>query len=128
MWRWRDDQVAQLDHGLGQFRSLHTWLRRHPTEIVAEHLRFVQLVQTRLTAKLGFLAGGLDKLGVLPLLVALAIQLNVYADWDKVPLWQVILGLFAAITYLVAFIGSLMRLRLQLYEAVLAEALQRGSK
>lgn len=128
MWRWRIDQVAQLDHDLEQVRSLHTWLRRHPTEVVAEHLRFVQMVQTRLTTKLGFLAGGLDKLGVLPLLVALAIQLNVYADWDKVPQWQVILGLFAAITYLIAFIGSLMRLRLQLYEAVLAEALQRGSR
>lgn len=128
MWHWRTDQVAQLDHDLEQVRSLHTWLRRHPTEVVAEHLRFVQMVQTRLTAKLGFLAGGLDKLGVLPLFVALAIQLNVYADWNKVPQWQVILGLFAAITYLVAFIGSLMRLRLQLYEAVLAEALQRGAK
>jgi hypothetical protein len=128
MWHWRINQVAQLDHDLMQMRSLHTWLRRHPTEIVAEHLRFVQMVQMRLTAKLGFLAGGLDKLGVLPLLVALAIQLNVYADWSKVPQWQVILGLFAAITYLAAFIGSLMRLRLQLYEAVLAEALHKDSK
>ena len=128
MRRWRDDQVAQLDHDLEQFRSLHTWLRRHPTELVAEHLRFVQMVRARLTAKLGFLAGSLDKLGILPLLVALAIQLNVYADWDKVPQWQAILGLFAGITYLVAFIGSLMRLRLDLYDAVLAEALQRGSK
>jgi hypothetical protein len=128
MWHWRIEQVAQLDHDLVQVRSLHTWLRRHPTEVVAEHLRFVQMVQMRLTAKLGFLAGGLDKLGVLPLLVALAIQLNVYAAWDKVPQWQVILGMFAAVTYLIAFIGSLMRLRLQLYEAVLAEALQRSSK
>ena len=125
MWRWRTEQVAQLDHDLQQVRALHAWLRRYPSDVVAEHLRFVQMVQSRLTAKLGFLAGGLDKLGILPLLVALAIQLKVYADWESVPHWQAFIALFAAITYLVAFVGSLMRLRLQLYEAVLAEAMQR---
>lgn len=128
MWRWRTDQVMQLDHDLEQLRSLHTWLRRHPSNVVAEHLRFVQMAQTRMTAKLGWLAGGLDKLGILPLLVALAIQLKVYADWENVPNWQLFLGLFAAVTYLIAFVGSMMRLRLQLYEAVLQEALQGNAK
>jgi len=128
MLRWRTDQVAQLDHDLGQMRSLHRWLRSHSIEAVNEHLRFVRMVQARMAAKLGFLAGGLDKLGVLPLVVALIIQTKVYSDWDTIPKWQVFLALFAAITYLIAFIGTLMRLRLQLYEAVLAEAVQRSSK
>lgn len=128
MLSWRTDQVAQLDHDLQKIRSLHKWLRSHSLSVISEHLRYVQMAQARMTAKLGFLAGSLDKLGVLPLIVALAIQFKVYADWESVPQWQVFLGLVAGITYLIAFVGSLMRLRLQLYEAVLAEALRDESR
>lgn len=125
LWLWRSQQVAQLDHDFDQFRALKSWVAGHPTESVTERLRFVQFAQQRMTMRLGMLAGGLEKLGVIPLIVGLLIQLKVYADWESVPLWQVLLGLFVAITYLVAFVGSLMRSRLQLYEAVLAEALHR---
>lgn len=128
MLSWRTDQVAQLDHDLQKIRSLHKWLRSHSLSVISEHLRYVQMAQARMTAKLGFLAGSLDKLGVLPLIVALAIQFKVYADWESVPQWQVFLGLVAGITHLIAFVGSLMRLRLQLYEAVLAEALRDESR
>lgn len=125
LWLWRSQQIAQLDHDFDQFSALQSWVACHSSESVAERLRFVQFAQQRMTMKLGMLAGGLDKLGVIPLVVALLIQLKVYADWDGVPLWQVLLGLFVAVTYLVAFVGSLMRSRLQLYETVLAEALHR---
>ena len=123
MWRWKDVQPAQLDHDLSEFRKLRLELAQQPTAVLSEHLRFTQHVQARLAAKLGFLAGGLDKLGILPIVVSIGLQLKSYGDPASIPMWQVIAGLFFAVTYLVAMIGSLMRIRMQLYETVLAEAL-----
>jgi hypothetical protein len=125
MRRWRVVQVEQLDHDLEVGHSLHAWLVRHSRDSLEEHLRFVQMAQARMIIKIGFLAGGLDKLGILPLLVALAIQLKSYTGWDKVPQWEVFIGLFAAVTYLISMIATLMRVRLHLYEVILAEALVR---
>jgi hypothetical protein len=124
MWRWRTEQLQQLDHDLEHFHSLTHELAKRPAPLLAEHLRFTQAVHTRLTAKLGFLAGGLDKLGILPILFALGVLLKAYDDLAAIPFWQAVVGLFVVVTYLIAMMGALMRLRLQLYEAVLTEALE----
>jgi hypothetical protein len=123
-YRWRLDQVTQLDHDLVQFRTLIAWLRRFPTAVLLEHLRFAHRVRTRLSMKIGLLSGGLDKLGVVPVLIALGIQVKALADWGQTPTWQILIGLFLSISYLVALMGAFMRLRLQLYESVLEEALE----
>lgn len=123
-YRWRLDQVVQLDHDLVQFRTLIAWLRRFPTAVLLEHLRFAQRVRTRLSMKIGLLSGGLDKLGVIPVLIALGIQVKALTDWGQTPTWQILIGLFLSISYLVALMGAFMRLRLQLYESVLEEALE----
>lgn len=123
-YRWRLDQVAQLDHDLVQVRALIAWLRRFPTAVLLEHLRFAQHVRTRLSMKVGLLSGGLDKLGIIPVLVALGIQAKAVADWGQTPAWHILIGLFLSITYLVALVGAFMRLRLQLYESVIEQALE----
>ncbi len=121
--RWKDDQIKQLDHDLVHFRNLYRWLVEFPKEQLEEHQRFARHVQTRLASKLGLLTGSLDKLGIVPVLAALSIQLKAYLDPEGVPLWQIILALFLAITYLIAWLAAHMRLRVQLYEVLLAEAL-----
>ena len=114
----------QLDHDIVQFRELTVWLRRYPTDQLAEHLRFTRRVQTRLSAKIALMAGSLDRLGIAPLLIALGIQIKAVVDWGQTPYWQIMLGLFLAIAYMVALMAAFMRLRLQLYETVLEEALE----
>jgi hypothetical protein len=123
MWKWKSEQPEQLDHDFVQFRDLAHEISRHSVEAISERLRFVQSGQARLQAKLSFFAGGVDRLGILPLLFAVGIQLKAYNDAKELPLWQAALGLFFAVTYLIGIIGQLMRLRLQLYETVLTEAL-----
>ena len=124
MSRWRTEQPQQLDHDLGHFRTLAHELGKCPELLLSEQLRFTQAVHKRLTAKLIFLAGGLDKFGILPILFALGVLLKAYDDLAAIPFWQAVVGLFVVVTYLVAMMGALMRLRLQLYEAVLTEALE----
>ena len=122
MWRWRAEQTEQLDHDYVEFDKLAVELGNHPAQEITRRLRFVRLVQTRLSTKLGFLAGATEKLGVLPLLAALGLQLKLYSEPLTVPQWQVVTGLFIAVAYLMAMTGSLMRIRMQLYELILEEA------
>lgn len=126
---WRTEQVRQLDDDIVHFRQIGEWLATFPRDALDERLRFVRSVSARLTAKAGLLAGGLDKLGVIPIVVAVCLQLRTYVDGNAtLPVWQAVVGLFLAVTYLIAFLASLMRLRLQLYEAMLADALERQAK
>lgn len=122
--KWRHEQADQLDHDFAEWHRLCEWIASHPREWLERHLRWLQMAHARLTAKLGFLSGGIEKLGILPVLVALAIQTRVAADASHIPQWQLILGLFAGVTYLIALVGSLMRLRMQLYEMAVTEALR----
>jgi hypothetical protein len=90
-------------------------------------MNFARLAEQRLSSKLGLLAGGFDKLGVLPALLALLVLLRNAGDLSlerlsDIPMWQVLLGLMFGITYYIGLLAVSMRLRLQLYEAVLSDA------
>lgn len=127
-WNWKPKLVEQSDHDLAQFRELRRWLRKFPRTELEDHHRFAVLSQQRLSVKLGVLQGGFDKLGVLPAFLALFFLINnsgglsIEALLDA-PYWQSWAALLFAITYLISFLAMLMRVRLHLYEVVLADAL-----
>lgn len=123
-WHWRPEQVRQLDHDLARFRELRGWLSQFPVDSCLEALRFARLNRERLASKLGLIAGGVEKVGVLPIVVAVVLQLKALrVELGDIPLWQVVLAIFFMLTYAVGFMASLMRLRLELYEMVLADSL-----
>lgn len=127
-WHWQPKLVEQSDHDLAQFRELRHWLRKFPRADLEDHHRFARLSQERLHAKLGLLQGGFDRLGVLPALLALLVLLRNASDLSieallETPYWQSGLALIIAVIYFIALLAVRMRLRLQLYEAVLADAL-----
>ena len=128
-WLWQPKLAEQSDHDLDQFRDLRHWLRKFPRDDLEDHHRFAKLSQERLSAKLGLLQGGFDKLGVLPALLALLVLLRSadHLTIDKlleVPYWQSWLAVIFIITYFISFLAVRMRLRLQLYEVVLSDALE----
>ena len=122
MRRWRPELVEQLDHDMAAMRSLQAWLARQPRAAVEAHLSFARNAQARLAQKMGFLFGGVDKVGVALVLGALGVQLKSLAD-GPVPAWIAGIGIFVTVLSALGVIAGLMRLRLQLYEAVLDEAL-----
>ncbi len=81
------------------------------------------MAQERLVAKLGLFVGGMDKLGLLPLCLSLLVVLRNWRDLLALPAWLSILAMFAAILWMVSWLGANFRLRLHLYESVLAAAL-----
>ena len=123
--RWKSDLVLQLDHDLAQARELNRWLAAFPKEALEDHARFAKHVEIRLHSKLGLLMGNLDKLGIVPILAAFGILLAEYRDPGALTPWLIYLGIFLAVTYLIAWLGAHMRLRVQLYESLLTSALEK---
>lgn len=126
LWRGKSQDAAQLDFDFSELNQLQTWLAKMPKPALEQHLRFIRAAQACVTAKLSLMGGSLDRFGILPLILAIAVQLKAFtADGLDTPLWQILPGLFFAIGYLVALNGTFMRVRMHLYEVVLAEALER---
>jgi hypothetical protein len=115
--------VIQLDHDHAHLQSILRWLATFPADALAERLRTVQLAERQLVAKLGLLAGGADRLGFLPVLVSAYLF---FRNWNQpldVPTWQILLGVFLMLLYLISATGSMMRIRLRLFESMLADSL-----
>ena len=85
----------------------------------------MQLAERQLVAKLGLLAGGVDRLGILPVLVSAYLFIRNWNQPLDLPGWQIILGIFLMVLYLISATGSLMRIRLRLFESMLADSLSR---
>jgi len=123
LWRWRQDQVEQLDHDAPHFSAIVAWLRVQSESALVDRQRMVGIAHRQLTAKIGFLAGGLDRLGVLPVLVSAYLFLRNGNDLLDMPVWQIGVAVFLCVLWLITTAATLMRIRLQLYEVLLTEAL-----
>lgn len=123
LWRWRADQVEQLDHDLPQFRTLLTWLSARPQTALKEHQRVVRLSLGQMSAKIGMFTGGLERLGVLPVLVSAYLFFLNWNELMDMPSWQIIIGFGLILFYFMMMVANLKRIRLHLYDALLTEAL-----
>lgn len=124
-WRWRSEQVRQLDHDRAFFEYILDWLAGFSSSQLMQNERVARLSLGQLTAKIGFLAGGLDKLGVLPVFVSVFLFVRQWGDPLAMPLWQVGVGVGLILFYAIVTTANLMRIRLQMYEALFNEALKR---
>jgi len=68
--------------------------------------------------------GGMERLGILPLLLSAIVVLRNWSDLTAAPTWLVLLAIMAAWMWIVGWWGAEFRRRLQLYEFLLEEALR----
>lgn len=123
LWRWRAEQVSQLDHDMPLFRTIIVWLSERPAAALEEHQRMARLALAQMSAKIGMFTGGLERLGVLPVLVSAWLFLRHWSDLLGMPAWQLILGIGLIVFYFAMMVANLKRIRMQLYESLLSEAL-----
>ncbi|MDQ7758702.1 pyridoxamine 5'-phosphate oxidase family protein [Xanthomonas sontii] len=119
----RRQWILQHDHDVGELRQLVQWLLLYPRDVLEDQLRYAKMAQERLAAKLGLFVGGMDKLGLLPLCLSLLVVLRNWRDLLALPAWLSVLAMFAAMLWMVSWLGANFRLRLHLYESVLAAAI-----
>lgn len=121
--RHRRGLIEQFDHDTMQFRALAKRLSAYPREVLERQGRYAAMGHERLTARLVVMLGGIERLGLLPLLLSLFVVLRNWKDLLALPMWLAMLGIMAAILWVIGWAGAEFRRRLQLYEFLLQEAL-----
>lgn len=123
LWRWRREQVRQLDHDLPHFRDLLDWLVRFPNSTLVEHRRVARLVLGQLSPKIGMLGGNQERFAIFPVAASAFLVVRSWDAPQDMPSWQVVLAFGFVIFFFLLVVANLMNIRLQLYEALLSEAI-----
>ena len=123
----------ELDHAYGFYCELVTSLSAFPKAELQRRLRYLKARKATLMYRTGLFTGSMERLGVLPILAALYVQ---FKDWEFgnwASLWanvHLVGGLLLwalLLAYLVAWWLIRLRSRLDVYEALLDEALEEGA-
>jgi hypothetical protein len=119
----RRDFAEELDFDLPHHLALVEWLRTFPLDQRETLGEFVSYRHERMKEKLPMLTGSIEKLGALPIVIALYLQFK-DMHWPPHPSWLEIFLIFVlAFGYWLSVTQISVRLRLQLYETLLRKAL-----
>lgn len=127
--RAREAHADEMDGDFAAWQRLVGELRQFPITKREAHLRFVTTLRQNMGERMGLLLGGIQRLGVLPILIALYLQFRdwQWGDWagafdvnlvGGLLIWAMLL-LYAGGWYLVG-----LRARLDLYVSLLEESLK----
>ncbi|MGN6222196.1 hypothetical protein [Pseudoxanthomonas sp.] len=122
---WKSEQAAQLDHDVEHFRELTNWLVTFPESQLVEYRRMTSMWRQQLDIRLGLLSGGFSRLGFLPVAGGLFLLLMNRDSLLAIPGWLAMLGAFVVLLYLISASGALMKIRVDLYDVLLANAIER---
>ncbi len=119
----RSDFAERLDFDLPDHLALVEWLRTFPLDQRKKLSEFVSYRHERMKEKLPMLTGSIEKLGALPIIIALYLQFK-DMHWPPHPSWVEIFLIFALVLgYWLSVLQISVRLRLKLYETLLSKAL-----
>jgi hypothetical protein len=119
----RRDFAEQLDFDLPHHLALVAWLKTFPLDQRETLSKFISYRHARMKERLPMLTGSIEKLGVLPIVIALFLQFK-DTHWPPHPSWLEIFLIFALVLgYWLSLLQISIRLRLQLYETLLSKAL-----
>jgi hypothetical protein len=122
----RRDFVGQLDFDLPHHLALVEWLRTFPLDQRETLSEFISYRYERMTEKLPILTGSIEKLGALPIVIALYLQFK-DMHWPPHPSWvEIFLIVVLILGYWLSVMHIGIRLRLQLYETLLRKALRQA--
>lgn len=129
VWHWRSKFMEQADHDFGQFASIIQWLSSFDDSTLRAHRDFANRASQRLAVRVAFLAGDLNKLGILPALLGLFLLLKNAHSTDveqvfETPPWLAALAIGLVIAYVFGMIGLRVRSVFQLHETLLSGALE----
>jgi len=122
-----DGQARQLDCEHTQFWEAVIWLRNNPTEELQTRLVSVRNGLAHRVAKIGLLAGSIEKIGVVPVLAGMFLLFHKENDFGVLAYRLAVLGSVLTALWGVCMIAAWSRGRLQLYEKLLEEALKASS-
>lgn len=118
----RCEYAEQLDFDMPHHAELIQWLRTFPREQLEAMGEYAAHRHERLKDKLPLLTGSLEKLGALPIVIALYIQFK-DLHWPPQPSWaEILLGAVLVLCYWSSLLQVSVRFRVALYETLLRKA------
>lgn len=123
----RQQHARDIEYGYTQYQQLVQQVRIFPLEQRRLRLRYIRDRRATMHERLGLLTGGMERLGVLPLLVALYLQFKDWrwGNWNafaNITLVQGALAFAIFLAYALSWHLINLRTRVQAYEQLLAEA------
>ncbi len=128
MWGWRERFISGADYAFEHHRELIQWLMQFPKEVLEDRMHFIRDARLRMGDKLGLVIGSLEKLGMVPVVIAVITQIQEVRDLGSLPPWRIVLAFFLILMYAITISISLMRLRAQLHETLLSYAINKLNK
>lgn len=123
----RLQHAREIEEGYTQYQQLVQQVRAFPLEQRRLRLRYIRDRRATMHERLDLFAGGMERLGVLPLLVALYLQFKDWrwGNWNtfaSITLVQGLLAFAIFLSYALSWHLINLRIRVQAYELLLAEA------
>ncbi|MET7142226.1 hypothetical protein M3S04_09790 [Xanthomonas sp. PPL139] len=119
--------AEQMEQELFQYQDIVKALRAFPLEQRRQRETFMRDRRTNMHERLGLFTGGMEKLGIMPVLLALYLQFKDWrwGDWSvlsKITIMQSVLAFLLLFAYALSWHLIRLRVRVQTYEQLLAEA------
>jgi len=119
--------AEQMEQEFHQYQGIVAALREFPLEKRLQRETFMRDRRTNMHERLGLFTGGMEKLGIMPVLLALYLQLKDWrwGDWSvlgKITLVQSVLAFLLLFAYALSWHLIRLRVRVQTYEQLLSEA------
>ncbi|MEN5210072.1 hypothetical protein ABE493_18360 [Stenotrophomonas terrae] len=123
----RANHAEELEAGYQQQQEIIDLMRAFPFEQRKRRLLYVQNRRAMMHERLGLFTGGIERLGVVPLLLALYLQFKDWrlGDWkalNNITFIQALLALALMLAYAIFWHLIFLRTRVQTYELLLTEA------
>lgn len=125
--RGRAIYAESLERDYRMYGDMLYWLDGFSKSEVSARLRYISTRKRLMTFRAGLVLGGLERLGVLPVLVALYFQFRdwKWGDWDSLASVNLVEGLLIFAIFTLYFMGwhlASLRTRLDSLEALLTES------
>jgi hypothetical protein len=118
------DFAYQLDFDLEHHYKLLAWLEQMPTALLSRYRDFTKYRRARMEQKLPLLIGNVQMLGVLPLAVAIFLQIRDFNKSHHIGLVEGLASLLLAFFYFLCWSTAVVKQRLDAMDMLLEEAMR----
>ncbi|PPU42769.1 hypothetical protein [Xanthomonas arboricola] len=126
--QWTVDQAMRTDHQLEQFLQEVTWLKGYPAATLQLMLDHARYSHTRRAGRIALLAGSVDKLGLLPVAASLFLVMRAGGNPLAMSPMTAMVGILLLFFWMVCWVATSARGKLQTYEYLLEMALKGKEK
>lgn len=114
--------AQHLDHDRPYHVEMIEWLASWPREALLQHAAMSRFRRDRMAQKMPLVLGSIDKLGVVPVVIAIYFQAREYLAGRHIGIAEGVFAFVAAGMYIFSWIAALTKSRLDLMDMYLQEA------